>query len=128
MSANLKIKTDDRVARLAQIIAQNSRWRVVRELESLNYGEGFELSFQGLCATLHDSERSDEVYIEERTHGEFGYLRYEEVFSEVVERMRGQVELTIEFDRWDEMPHLLSEAVENAQSLLEKHGYPVRRE
>ena len=56
------LRTDDRVTDIARHFEAAAEWEVVGAIDSVNWGEGYDLRWRGVPVRLHDDEeRSDEL-------------------------------------------------------------------
>lgn len=123
MARYVSIQTDDRVHDIARLFDGHPDWVVLGEIDSVNYGEGYDLRFGDTPVRLFDTERSDEVLRDPRF--KWG-KNWDTVFEDVVRRLQGKVSLWIEIDRYDETTaEPQEEAVVSTHELLTGAGYQV---
>jgi hypothetical protein len=123
MKTYLSVKTDLRVHDIVKYFEGTPGWTIIHEIDSLNFGEGYDLDYVGVRVRLFDDERSDEVL----AHPKFKIgNNWDEIFAEVQKRMTGQVSLHFEINR-----HLqanqrkATEAVLSIIKILKSQGLEV---
>jgi len=117
----VRLKTDERVHEVIKIFQDALEWSVEGKIDSVNYGEGYDLRFCGVPVRLYDDERSDEVELRlaRKTEGS-----WDEIFRSVSRDMAGQVSLNFEIDRHDEASlQLHSQVARSIKEILIKGGY-----
>jgi hypothetical protein len=102
MAILIQILTDLRVKELLPILLEIPKLSFVKEIDSVNYGEGFDIKYGNLEIRLYDNQRSDEAMID--TEFLNGKINWDQAFEKVVNKFKGQVFLNIEIDRLDEQP------------------------
>ena len=124
MAIHLEIKTDLRVKDLLPYILEVENIVFSYQIDSTNYGEGYELNFKDLELRLYDDDRSDETMmdLDFRT----GKINWNEAFEKVVERKKGQGVLRIEVDRYEKHPEIQQEAKKEIVDNLNKNGFAVK--
>jgi hypothetical protein len=102
MAILIQILTDLRVKELLPILLEIPKLSFVKEIDSVNYGEGFDIKYGNLEIRIYDNQRSDEAMID--TEFLNGKINWDQAFEKVVNKFKGQVFLNIEIDRLDEQP------------------------
>ncbi len=119
---HLQLRTDERVCNVVRHFERRAGWTIVREIDSANYGEGYDLLFGSVPVRLYDDQRSDEVMRRIARHAE--RTEWEREITEVARDMAGTVWLQFEIDRWNEAtPEDRERAVENLRQSLLESGY-----
>ena len=77
-----------------------AKCHVLQELDSLDYGEGYEIRIYGVVGRVYDDERSDEAL----TNADFinKKISWSEAMNEASKKLKGEVMLKIEIDRFSE--------------------------
>ena len=115
------IRTDDRVEVIVSCFVDALNWELLGEIDSDNYGEGYDLLYKGMEVRLYDDERSDEA-LHQIYAGIF--QDWEQAMEVAVAKMTGKVFLKFEVDRYDEFPSALRElAVVEIKKRLIECGY-----
>lgn len=102
MGTWVTLRTDDRVRDVVPLFRQTEGVRIIREIDSANYGEGYDLEIGGVPARLYDDTRSDEAHADPQWKA--GCCDWEEAFHHAARRLRGEAFLTFEIDRYDKHP------------------------
>ncbi len=118
----VNLRTDDRVSDVVECFRNASGWSIVRAIDSVNFGEGYELEHRGTTVILYDDVRSDEVH--RRLHGVIRPEFWEAEFPNVVADMRGEIDLTFDVDRWQRSSTTSQrDTVHTLAQVLRKAGY-----
>ena len=123
MAIYIEIKTDNRVKEIVPHLLEIDGFILTGEIDSMNYGEGFDFKYKDLSIRLFDDERTDEVLADEnfQTNKE----TYEEVFSRIVDTNKGETTLRIEIDRFDQNTDIQVEAADLIKQNLKTKKYDI---
>jgi hypothetical protein len=124
MATHLEIETDLRVKDLLPYLLEIEKMHFSYEIDSANYGEGYELIYMDVILRLFDDDRSDEAMIDEDFIN--GKITWTQAFQKVVEKNKGQAVLKIELDRLDRFPEIQQEAKKAIIDKLKIDGFKVR--
>ena len=88
---------------------EGAQCHVLQEIDSVNYGEGYEVRIYGVKGRIYDDERSDEAmldpdFIESK-------ISWSEAMDRAAKKLQGEVWLKIEIDRWSESKVEIQESV-----------------
>jgi hypothetical protein len=118
----VNVHTDDRVADIVRHFETAPGWKVLGAIDSVNWGEGYDLKWRGVPVRLHDEERSDKVM--SRRQGACVRGDWDRLFQVVVEEMSGKVTLTFAIDHWGEAdPQLYPDVADAIRVVLMGAGY-----
>jgi hypothetical protein len=124
MAILIKVLTDIRAKELLPTLLKLPKLNVVKEIDSLNYGEGFDITYEGLEIRLYDDYRSDEVM----SDAEFlnGKISWDQAFDKAIIKFRGKVSLNIEIDRHhNQTKELRMEAATALSNLLKTSNFEL---
>ena len=114
------IKTNLRVRDVATYFRGESGWQVLQEIDSVNYGEGYDLQYQSVKVRLYDSDRTEAVLVHPRVKS---HENYQEIFVEAKKECAGRLFLYFEIDRCDESsPELQKKAFLSISIIVKNHG------
>lgn len=116
MAVQLEIVTDLRVKDLLPDLLDINGIEFSKEIDSVNYGEGFELKYNDLKLRLYDDERSDAALLDDDFRK--GKLTWDQVFEKIVKNNIGKGLLKIEIDRHDNNPK--DKQLDLAKAIIEK--------
>ena len=122
MSKNIEILTDLRVKDLLPILLKIPGVTSSGEIDSVNYGEGFDLTYKNLDLRLYDDLRSYEVMGD--IDFQIGELSWDEAFQRIALTNKGHACLTIEIDRYEkETKEIQSEIRLKILDILKENGF-----
>lgn len=116
MAVYLEIATDLRVKDLLPDLLGINGIEFSKEIDSVNYGEGFDLKYYGLDLRLYDDERSDAALADDDFRK--GELTWDQVFEKVVKNSSGKGLLKIEIERHDKCSK--DKQLDLAKAIIEK--------
>ncbi|MCX6180412.1 MAG: hypothetical protein NT150_00600 [Bacteroidetes bacterium] len=119
MSKHIQIKTNQRVKELLPVLQSVKGVILNHAIDSLNHGEGYDLSFQDITFRIYDTERTDEVLMDKEFLNKT--KSYEEVFNKVVLQNKDKSMLDLEIDRHDENRAAAETLVALLITALKKH-------
>lgn len=93
----IEIQTDLRVHDLIDLLKKKCAIQDIREIDSVNYGEGYDFTYEEFPLRLYDDNRSDLVRVD--TEFVSGKISWNESFEKVLQTMKGKGLLRIEIDR-----------------------------
>lgn len=103
---------------------EGAKCHIIHRIDSVNYGEGYEIRIYGVRGRIYDDDRSDEArqdkdFISER-------ISWEEAMNRATEKMKGSVWLKIEIDRWSESKaEVQINVVRSIKDYLRKKEYNI---
>ena len=102
MEKTIEIKSDIRVVELLSILQsiEDAKCHVIHQIDSVNYGEGFEIRIYGVRGRIYDDDRSDVARQDEDFVAK--EISWEEAMNRATKKMKDKVWLKIEIDRWSE--------------------------
>nr|WKN34439.1 hypothetical protein K4G66_18850 [Tunicatimonas sp. TK19036] len=126
MEKTIEVKSDMRVKELLSVLQmiEDAKCHVIQRIDSVNYGEGYEIRIYGVRGRIYDDDRSDEArqdkdFISKR-------ISWEEAMNRAAEKMKENVWLKIEIDRWSESKaEVQANVVRSIRDYLRKNEYNV---
>ena len=124
MAIRLEVKTDLRVKDFVQFFACEKDWKILGEIDSMNYGEGYDLTFNSVPVRLYDDLRSDAAL--QHPNYKLG-KNWDEIFELIVKEFRGNAYVNYEVDRYDTTPLQDQEkAMSSIIHIVRERGFEIQ--
>jgi len=124
MAVLINIPTDKRVKELLTVLLQDSQISLSSQIDSVHYGEGFELKYKNLFIRFFDDERSDQVRLD--LDFREGRLNWDKAFEKIINQNRGKGVLKIEIDRHNEASkEIQMETTRIIEEVLKKENFSI---
>ena len=114
MEKTIHVHTDMSVKDLLKVLQRikDAQCHVLKEIDSVNYGLGFEIRIYGVKGRIYDDERSDEAmqdpdFVKNK-------ISWSKAMKRAAKKLKGEVWLKIEIDRWSESKAPIQESVVKA--------------
>jgi len=124
-SITLRIITDLRVHDLINILKNVNGITNIRQIDSVNYGEGYDFEINDIPARIFDDIRSDMAVLD----SDFikGEIPWDQAFKRIMRRSEGNCYLTIEIDRHEIAPVGLRQAsLDKVAAYLIDNGFMLK--
>jgi hypothetical protein len=124
MAVLINIPTDKRTKELLSVLLQDPQISLSNQIDSVNYGEGYELKYKNLSFRLYDDERSDQVAID--IDFKEGLLNWDKTFEKIIKQNPGKGVLKIEIDRHNKTSkEMQMEALRVIEEILKKENFSI---
>ncbi|MCA9405986.1 MAG: hypothetical protein KC684_05570 [Candidatus Omnitrophica bacterium] len=92
----ISVKTERSVHQLKDLLLKSKDWKLDKEVDSMNFGEGYDLYYLSVPVRLYDEERTDAAILRMNTRGG----SWEDNFKTIQKEYKDQavVEFVVDYD------------------------------